>query len=104
MNLMKYFAVIVCIISPDNCNARVQMHQQSVEVNNLLNEIVKEKEDQLVKPKNQTLVLRLPLNNLFKYTAYKDISILHFKVPADTRAAFFAFKAFEEGKSTFCKF
>ncbi|KAL1400180.1 hypothetical protein pipiens_007652 [Culex pipiens pipiens] len=44
---------------------------------------------------------RLPSNTLLKYTAYKDVSILHFHIPADTRTAFFSFKAYEESKSAF---
>ncbi|XP_054086827.1 uncharacterized protein LOC105219972 isoform X3 [Zeugodacus cucurbitae] len=99
--LIKFCAVLVCIISHENCDARVQMHQHSAEVDNLFNEIDLEKVDQLMTPKNQTLIVRLPLNTLLKYTDYKDISILHFKVPDDTRTAFFGFKAYEEGKSTF---
>ncbi|XP_062536012.1 uncharacterized protein LOC134205102 [Armigeres subalbatus] len=44
---------------------------------------------------------RLPSNTLLKYTAYKDVSILHFRIPTDTRTAFFSFKAYEESKSAF---
>ncbi|XP_058062007.1 uncharacterized protein LOC131212237 [Anopheles bellator] len=44
---------------------------------------------------------RLPSNTLLKYTAYKDVSILHFRIPADTRTAFFSFKAYEESKGAF---
>lgn len=49
-------------------------------------------------------LVRLPSNTLLKYTAYKDVSILHFIVPSDTRTAFFNFKAYEETKSAFCKY
>lgn len=49
-------------------------------------------------------LVRLPSNTLLKYTAYKDVSILHFDVPADTRTAYFNFKAYEETKSAFRKF
>uniref|UniRef100_A0A6B2E627 EGF-like domain-containing protein n=1 Tax=Phlebotomus kandelakii TaxID=1109342 RepID=A0A6B2E627_9DIPT len=49
----------------------------------------------------QTLLVRLPSNTLLKYTAYKDVSILHFRVPQDTRTAMFSFKAYEESKSAF---
>lgn len=49
-------------------------------------------------------LVRLPLNTLLKYTAYKDVSILHFVIPTDTRTAYFNFKAYEEnGKSAFRK-
>uniref|UniRef100_A0A0K8W3X1 Transmembrane protein 8B n=3 Tax=Bactrocera latifrons TaxID=174628 RepID=A0A0K8W3X1_BACLA len=101
MDLTKFLAVFVCIISHNNCDARVQMNQLSEEENNLIEEIDEGKKGLLMIPKRHTLVVRLPLHTLLKYTAYKDISILHFKVPADTRAAFFAFKAYEEGKSVF---
>ncbi|XP_049305843.1 uncharacterized protein LOC105233177 isoform X6 [Bactrocera dorsalis] len=101
MDFIKFLAVFVCIISHNNCDARVQMNQHSAEGNDLIDEIDEEKKSLLMIPKSHTLVVRLPLNTLLKYTAYKDISILHFKVPADTRAAFFAFKAYEEGKSVF---
>lgn len=47
---------------------------------------------------------RLPSNTLLKYTAYKDVSILHFRIPTDTRTAFFSFKAYEESKSAFRKY
>uniref|UniRef100_A0A1B0GJC8 EGF-like domain-containing protein n=2 Tax=Lutzomyia longipalpis TaxID=7200 RepID=A0A1B0GJC8_LUTLO len=49
----------------------------------------------------QTPLVRLPSNTLLKYTAYKDVSILHFRVPQDTRTAMFSFKAYEESKSAF---
>lgn len=49
----------------------------------------------------QTPIVRLPSNTLLKYTAYKDVSILHFRVPQDTRTAMFSFKAYEESKSAF---
>ncbi|XP_069969173.1 uncharacterized protein [Bactrocera oleae] len=101
MHFLKLFAVLVCIISHNNYDARVQIQHHSAEANNLFDEIEQEKKDLLMIPKSHTLIVRLPLNTLLKYTAYKDISILHFKVPADTRAAFFAFKAYEEGKSVF---
>lgn len=48
-------------------------------------------------------LVRLPSNTLLKYQAYKDVSILHFVVPSDTRTAFFNFKAYEETKSAFRK-
>lgn len=48
-------------------------------------------------------LVRLPSNTLLKYTAYKDVSILHFVVPSDTRTAYFNFKAYEETKSAFRK-
>lgn len=49
-------------------------------------------------------IVRLPSNTLLKYTAYKDVSILHFVVPSDTQTAFFNFKAYEETKSAFRKY
>uniref|UniRef100_A0A1L8D9Q3 EGF-like domain-containing protein n=2 Tax=Nyssomyia neivai TaxID=330878 RepID=A0A1L8D9Q3_9DIPT len=54
-----------------------------------------------VVPPGQTPLVRLPSNTLLKYTAYKDVSILHFRVPQDTRTAMFSFKAYEESKSAF---
>lgn len=51
----------------------------------------------------QIPLVRLPSNTLLKYTAYKDVSILHFVVPSDTRTAYFNFKAYEETKSAFRK-
>lgn len=52
----------------------------------------------------QIPLVRLPSNTLLKYTAYKDVSILHFGIPSDTRTAYFSFKAYEESKSAFRKF
>lgn len=49
-------------------------------------------------------LVRLPSNTLLKYTAYKDVSILHFHIPTDTRTANFNFKAYEETKSAFRKY
>lgn len=51
----------------------------------------------------QIPLVRLPSNTLLKYTAYKDVSILHFRVPPDTRTALFTFKAYEEPNSAFSK-
>lgn len=51
----------------------------------------------------QIPLVRLPSNTLLKYTAFKDVSILHFVVPSDTRTAYFNFKAYEETKSAFRK-
>lgn len=51
----------------------------------------------------QIPLVRLPSNTLLKYTAYKDVSILHFRIPTDTRTALFSFKAYEESKSAFRK-
>ncbi|KAH8236663.1 hypothetical protein KR026_007616, partial [Drosophila bipectinata] len=50
---------------------------------------------------DEEIVVRLPSNSLLKYTSYKDVSILHFDVPPDTRTAYFTFKAFEDSKSAF---
>ncbi|XP_035918823.1 uncharacterized protein LOC118517080 [Anopheles stephensi] len=52
-------------------------------------------------PEGQIPLERLPSNTLLKYTAYKDVSILHFRIPTDTRTAFFSFKAYEESKGAF---
>ncbi|XP_055371744.1 uncharacterized protein LOC129605811 [Condylostylus longicornis] len=60
-----------------------------------------EKLDQIKLPKDQVALVRLPSNTLLKYTAYKDVSILHFRIPPDTRTALFTFKAYEESKSAF---
>lgn len=54
--------------------------------------------------RDQIPLVRLPSNTLLKYTAYKDVSILHFDVPANTRTAYFNFKAYEESKSAFRKY
>lgn len=77
--------------------------QQSVEDKNIPKEQLQEKIN-LEKSKDQKLIVRLPSNSLLKYTSYKDVSILHFRVPHDTRNAYFTFKAFEESKSAFRKF
>lgn len=52
----------------------------------------------------QIPLVRLPSNTLLKYTAYKDVSILHFRVPWDARTALFTFKAYEETKGAFRKY
>lgn len=49
-------------------------------------------------------LVRLPSNTLLKYSAYKDVSILHFRIPLDTRTAVFSFKAIDESKSFFRKY
>lgn len=76
--------------------------QQSLENKNIPKEQLQEKIN-LEKSKDQKLIVRLPSNSLLKYTSYKDVSILHFRVPPDTRNAYFTFKAFEESKSAFRK-
>lgn len=48
-------------------------------------------------------IIRLPSNSLIKYTAYRDVSILHFQVPRDSRTLYYSFRAHEEFKSAFCK-
>lgn len=53
---------------------------------------------------SQTPLVRMPSNTLLKYTAYKDVSILHFRIPTDTLSAVFSFKAYEESKSAFSKY
>lgn len=49
-------------------------------------------------------IIRLPSNSLIKYTAYRDVSILHFQVPRDTRTLYYSFRAHEEFKSAFCEY
>lgn len=49
-------------------------------------------------------IIRLPSNSLIKYTAYRDVSILHFQVPRDTRTLHYSFRAHEEFKSAFCEY
>lgn len=84
-------------------DANQQFHQQSMEDEYLVNEPQQEKMDQMDNygREDQKLTVRLPSNSLLKYTSYKDVSILHFEVPPDSRAAYFSFKAFEESKSAF---
>lgn len=60
--------------------------------------------DERYRQREQIPLVRLPSNTLLKYTAYKDVSILHFHIPTDTRTAHFNFKAYEETKSAFRKF
>lgn len=88
------------------CAASMQIHHQSTTTQNdyLINDMPQEKMDQLKIPKDQTLVVRLPSNTLLKFTSYKDVSILHFRMPPDTRQAMFTFKAIEESKSAFRKY
>ncbi|XP_054738185.1 uncharacterized protein LOC129244530 [Anastrepha obliqua] len=103
-NLVKCLAVLFYIIARNQvgvCTASVQMHHHSSEEDYDFNKMPQEKIDKLKVPADQTLVVRLPLNTLLKYTSYKDVSILHFRVPPDTRTAFFTFKAYEESKSAF---
>ncbi|XP_017873944.1 PREDICTED: uncharacterized protein LOC108621256 [Drosophila arizonae] len=78
-------------------DASVQFHHESHENKYNLGEQI----EQIETPKDQKLTVRLPSNTLLKYGAYKDVSILHFRVPLDTRVAYFSFKAFEESKSAF---
>lgn len=89
-----------------SCTASTQIQQQSSTLQNdyLINEMQQEKMDQLKIPKDQTLVVRLPSNTLLKYNSYKDVSILHFRMPPDTKRAVFTFKAIEESKSAFRKY
>lgn len=64
---------------------------------------IKELIDVMKVLEDEEIVVRLPSNSLLKYTSYKDVSILHFDVPPDTRTAYFTFKAFEDSKSAFRK-
>lgn len=89
----------------NSCEASLQIHHQSTTTQNdyLIDEMPQDRMDQLKIPKDQTLVVRLPSNTLLKYNSYKDVSILHFRMPPDTRRAMFTFKAIEESKSAFRK-
>ena len=63
-----------------------------------------EKLDLVQLPKDQVALVRLPSNTLLKYSSYKDVSILHFRIPSDTRTAIFTFKGYEESRSAFRKY
>ncbi|TMW50020.1 hypothetical protein DOY81_004886 [Sarcophaga bullata] len=98
------FTILIMTHQHDiSCVASMQIQHQSSTIQNdyIINEMTQEKMDQLRIPKDQTLVVRLPSNALLKYNSYKDVSILHFRMPPDTRRAVFTFKAIEESKSAF---
>ncbi|KAH8295003.1 hypothetical protein KR018_005357 [Drosophila ironensis] len=79
-------------------DASVQVLQQPADgklSDSFMQEVMKTLEE------DQELVVRLPSNSLLKYTSYKDVAILHFIVPPDSRTAHFTFKAFEDSKSAF---
>ncbi|XP_055923010.1 uncharacterized protein LOC129953695 [Eupeodes corollae] len=97
--ILVYFGILLVIIT-SNSYASVQVnHQSQHDVTNDIPSV--DKMDQLPIPKDQTLIVRLPSNTLLKYTAYKDVSILHFRIPPDSKTAYFTFKALEESKSAF---
>ncbi|XP_046866091.1 uncharacterized protein LOC26529325 [Drosophila willistoni] len=100
-----YPAVIVVVLHITlqlRCiDSSIQMQQQSVENEYTTYEQPQEKMEQMKTIKDQKLIVRLPSNSLLKYTSYKDVSILHFRMPQDSRTAIFSFKAFEESKGTF---
>ena len=104
--LLSILAILTFIADTRDigCGASVQVHHQSTENDYFSQEMSQEKMDQLKLPADQTLLVRLPSNTLLKYTSYKDVSILHFRIPPDTRTAYFTFKAFEESKSAFRKY
>ncbi|EDV93871.1 uncharacterized protein LOC6564405 [Drosophila grimshawi] len=81
--------------------ASVQFDHPTVDNELNLSEAHQNKMKQVDLPTDQKLIVRLPSNTLLKYTSYKDVSILHFRVPSDSRAAYFTFKATEESKSSF---
>lgn len=98
--ILVLFGILLVIIT-SNSYASVQVNHQSSSTQHVANDIPLEKMDQLPIPKDQTLIVRLPSNTLLKYTAYKDVSILHFRIPSDSKTAYFTFKALEESKSAF---
>lgn len=81
--------------SSRNSSSSTNTNSSSNNSNDSNNNITNEKQIPLV---------RLPSNTLLKYTAYKDVSILHFRIPVDTQTALFSFKAYEESKSAFSKY
>lgn len=110
-NCALYNVIVVLVLSHLSqrlcgIDANMQFNQQSTEDEYMVNEPQLEKMDQMENygREDQKLTVRLPSNSLLKYTSYKDVSILHFEVPPDSRAAHFSFKAFEESKSTFRKY
>lgn len=97
--------LIAMHLNENSCYASMQINHQATTTQDDIqfNEMQQEKMDQLKIPKDQTLVVRLPSNTLLKYNSYKDVSILHFRMPPDTRRGVFTFKAIEESKSAFRK-
>ncbi|EDW33844.1 GL21912 [Drosophila persimilis] len=82
-------------------DSRVQALPKAMENKYLIRELSKETPEQMNIPVDHEQIVRLPSNSLLKYTSYKDVAILHFRVPPDSRAAYFTFKAFEESKNAF---
>lgn len=108
--LIKYIAISMLMLScmmrklvVNAANLPVQSDMNNSNEPNI-NDPPMDRKERLNIPKDQTLLVRLPSNTLLKYNSYKDVSILHFRVPEDTRTAMFFFKASEESKSAFCKF
>lgn len=100
------FALIITLVAQLGdiyCKASMQLQQDSVEGDYLDYGMSQNKFNQMKIPRDQTLEVRLPSNTLLKYTSYKDVSILHFRMPSDTYRAMFTFKAFEESKGAFRK-
>lgn len=92
---------LIISIKCDHSIGSVQVSQQE---HPKYEQIALDKVEQIDIPKDQIPLVRLPSNTLLKYTAYKDVSILHFRIPPDTRTALFTFKAYEESKSAFRKY
>ncbi|XP_033233412.1 post-GPI attachment to proteins factor 6 isoform X3 [Drosophila pseudoobscura] len=82
-------------------DSRVEALPKAMENKYLIRELSKETPEQMNIPVDHEQIVRLPSNSLLKYTSYKDVAILHFRVPPDSRAAYFTFKAFEESKNAF---
>ncbi|ALC46842.1 CG13654 [Drosophila busckii] len=102
---MKATVVLVALLylsQQFSCNDSNQFHEDAEQQNAYhISESQQDKTEKMEVPKDQKLIVRLPSNTLMKYTSYKDVSILHFHVPMDSRDAYFTFKAFEEAKSAF---
>lgn len=94
------------ILTTTNINDVIK--DKSININNLnnFNDKIDNTTSKQINPSNdgQIRIVRLPDNILMKYTAYKDVSILHFRIPEDTRTAYFNFKAFDESKSAIRKY
>ncbi|XP_034664948.1 uncharacterized protein LOC117899194 isoform X1 [Drosophila subobscura] len=82
-------------------DSRVQVLPKAMENKFLTGELSKEKPEEIKIPADHEQIVRLPSNSLLKYTSYKDVAILHFRIPPDSRDAYFTFKAFEESKNAF---
>ena len=99
--------IVLNILCPCSCDNSINGSNATTNLPNSLNSKQISHNGQNVQdgaPQDQIPLVRLPSNTLLKYTAYKDVSILHFRIPTDTRSAFFSFKAYEESKSAFRKY